>query len=284
MSSTPRASAPSLRPSASRYRDRHHSTSGGARSALVFLRAIVWGLIGLIYAPLFIGTLSLFEHSGAGVWSFVAAAAVTGGAGAVLYGGRETALIGTGVGLAVGALLLFGAGDGVPFAAVPLPAVLTAAAIGLSPLFPASCARHVPGKALAGILAGTFGGGVLAVAEPLHPDPFSIFAVLAFLVSVNGILYVASVRRVVDLTRRLRIQARPCNLIEVLVLSLLAGLAAGSVWVMAAPFLGEPGNLVREVGDAVYAQLPAALLGGIFGGALAGALLQAFRFSWVHDI
>jgi len=118
----------------------------------------------------------------------------------------------------------------------------------------------------------------------LHAYSFPVFAVLAFLVSVNGVLYVASVPRVVRLTRRLCFESRQCNLIESLVVAVLAGLAAGSVWVVAGPFYGDPGSFVRDVGEAIYVQLPAALLGGIFGGVVAGALLQAFGFSWVQDV
>lgn len=279
-----RASAQPFRPSASLDSGHPRSIPRESRRRLVFLRAIVWGLIGLIYAPLFVGLLSLFERLGVGPWGYVPAAAVAGGAGAVLYGARETGLAGTGIGLVVGAVLLVGAADQVPVVLAVLAAAAIAAAIGLSPFFPACCARHVPGKALAGVLAGALGGAVLAIAEPLHPRPFPVFAVLAFLVSVNGVLYVASVRRVVDLTRRLRLEARPCNLIEGLVVSILSGLAAGSVWVMAGPFFGDPGSLVRVVGESVYVHLPIAVLGGVFGGAVAGSLLQTFGFSWVHDV
>jgi hypothetical protein len=71
--------------------------------------------------------------------------------------------------------------------------------------------------------------------------------------------------------------------VEALVGGSLAALAAGSVWMMAGPFLGDQGPLVQSVSDAIYGELPMALLGGIVGGAIAGALLATFRFPWVHD-
>jgi len=279
-----RASAHPFRSSAPLDRNDPRLNPRDSNWRLVLLRAIVWGLVGLIYAPLFIGLLSLFERLGGGPWSFAAAAAVAGGAGAVLYGARETGFVGTGIGLVVGAALLVAAGDRVTFEFAVFVAAAVAALIVLTPAFPARCDRHVLGKALAGATVGAFGGAVLAIAEPLHPHSFPVFAVLAFLVSVNGVLYVASVQRVVSLTRRLCFESRKCNLIEALVVSVLAGIAAGSVWVMAGPFYGDPGSFVRDVGEAIYIQLPAAMLGGIFGGVVAGALLQAFGFSWVQDV
>jgi hypothetical protein len=254
------------------------------RRRFIFLRAIIWGLIGLIYAPLFIGLSALFEHLGAGPASFIAAAALAGGAGAVLYSGREVALLGAGVGVAVGVLSLVAAPQVVSFQHAAFGAAALAALIGLHPAFPARCDRQVPARVLVGVATGAFCGAVLAIAEPLHPRPFSIFAVLAFLVSVNGVLYVASVGHVLAMTRGLRLKFLPCNWVEALVTGSLAALAAGSVWMMAGPFLGDNGALLQVTSEAIYRDLPLALLGGIFGGSLAGALLAVFGFPWVHEV
>lgn len=255
-----------------------------SKPRMVLLRGIVWGLIGLIYAPLFTGLVALLERLGAGVGTYVAAAALAGAAGAALYGAREVALVGSGVGVVLGLLLLIGLGQVLTFEQAVLIAAGVGAAIGLVVVFPGRCIRKVPGKIMAGLSTGAMCGGLLAVAQPLHPAPFSTFALLAFLVSVNGVLYVASVRLWVGWVQRLGIASRPCNAIEALVIAVLAGIAAGSLWMMAAPLVGETSALVREVSDAVYRDLPVALLGGIFGGAVAGSLLEAFGFAWVHDV
>jgi hypothetical protein len=70
------------------------STASSLRhpARLAFLRAIIWGLIGLIYAPLFIGLVAVFGFLGAGPWIYAGAAATAGGAGAALYSGRDVAL------------------------------------------------------------------------------------------------------------------------------------------------------------------------------------------------
>lgn len=254
------------------------------RACNILLRGIVWGLIGLIYAPLFVGLTALFERLGAGVWTYAAAAALAGAAGAALYGAREIALVGSGIGVALGVLMLTTLADTLSFEQAVLVAACVAASIGLVVVFPGRCTRKVPGKVMAGLTTGALCGGALALAQPWHAAPFSTFSVLAFLVSVNGVLYVSCVRWWVGLASRLGIESRPCNAIEALVIAVLAGIAAGSVWMMAAPLLGETSSMVREVSAAVYRDLPVALLGGIFGGAVAGSLLEALGFAWVHDV
>lgn len=255
-----------------------------SRRRVVFLRAIIWGLIGLIYTPLFIGLSALFEQLGAGSATYVAAAALAGGAGAALYSGREVALIGAGVGLGVGMLSLMIATDLSSFQHVVLISAGIAALIGLHPVFLARCDRQLPVRVLVGVATGALCGAIVAVAEPLHPRPFSVFVVLAFLVSVNGVLYVAILGPLLGLVRRLRGGFLPRNWVQAGVTALLAALAAGSVWIMAGPFLADGGDLLQITSDSIYRHLPLALLGGIFGGSVAGALLATFGFPWVHEV
>jgi hypothetical protein len=250
---------------------------------LIFLRAIIWGLVGLLCAPLFIGLSAMFKHLGAGLAAYIAAAALTGGAGAALYTGREVALLGTGVGVGAGVLSLMLGPHLVSFQHAVLIAGVIAALIMFHPVFQARCIPQLPTRVMAGVTTGALCGAALGVAEPLHPAPISTFAVLSFLVSVNGVLYVASLGPLLSVTRRMHLTFLPCNWVEALVAGPLAAIAAGSVWIMAGPFLGEHGQLLQATSDAVYRQLPMALLGGIFGGGLAGGLLGVFGFPWVHE-
>jgi hypothetical protein len=261
------------------------STASSLRhpARLAFLRAIIWGLIGLIYAPLFIGLVAVFGFLGSGPWIYAGAAATAGGAGAALYSGRDVALLGAGAGVGVGVLTLLVVPDLLRFEHIALIAAVIAVVISLQPAFPVRCDRKVPVKMLLGVATGALCGVALGIAEPLHPRPFSTFALLAFLVSVNGILYVASVAWLLPVVRGTRPPVVPCNWVEALVAGSLAALAAGSVWMMAGPFMRHQSPLVQSVSDAIYNQLPMALLGGIVGGAIAGALLATFRFPWVHE-
>jgi hypothetical protein len=272
---------------ASRHPERKSATSAQvpSRARLILLRGIIWALIGLIYAPVFTGISELLHQLGSGPGGYVAAAALAGAIGAALYGSKEVALVGAGVGVLVALGLLLATDAPVALHLVVTSAAAVAALVAMIAQFPAHCARHLPGKVLTGFATGAVCGGVLALVEPLHPRPFEIFPVLAFLVSVNGVLYVASVRTCVAWTRRLRFESRPCHLIETLVIAALAGFTAASVWMLAGSLVGwDAGNLLTEAVDALYQHIPTAMLGGLFGGAVAGVLLEALHFSWVHDV
>lgn len=256
----------------------------GSRLGLIFLRGIIWGLIGLVYAPLFTGTLELLRGAGFDHATYVIAAALAGAVGAVLYGAREVALISTGLGVTVGVCVLIFFPGQVSFLQSVLIAAGLAAGVGITVPFPSRCARNVPGKTLAGLASGVLGGAVLAIAEPWHPATFSLFAVLAFLVSVNGVLYVASVRWWVSLARCTRIESQPCYLVESLIMAILAGVAAGSVWMVSGPLLDLGGGLWHQASLAMQYEIPQAILGAVLGGVTAGMLLETFRFRWVHDL
>jgi hypothetical protein len=253
-----------------------------ARSRLIFLRSLVWSLIGLIYAPLFVGWLIVFQAGGLGPLAFVPAAAVAGAVGAAFYGARQVALAGTVIGL-VAATLIFAIapGDLHPWQ-IMVPAATAGLILGFVVRFPDRCSLNVPAKTLAGLVTGAVCGGLLAAVEPLHPAKFQMMGAVAFLVSVNGVLYVSTVRWWVSLASLSRRQ--PCNLIEALVIALLSTMAAASLWAVSGPFIGVVDARFQGVLDAMHAVLPVALVGGLGGGAVAGALLESFRFKWVHDI
>jgi len=156
------------------------------RPRLIFLRGLIWSLIGLIYAPLFVCLYVVLQGIGLGDAAFLPAAAIAGMVGAVFYGARQVALIGTLIGLLVAALLFAAMTGEVGF----WPLILTAAAVGggLGWLvrFPDRCSLHVPGKAMAGLMTGAVCGGLLAMIEPLHPHTFPMSGAVAFMVSVKA--------------------------------------------------------------------------------------------------
>ncbi|NCA68504.1 MAG: hypothetical protein EOM91_00125 [Sphingobacteriia bacterium] len=238
----------------------------------------------MIYAPLFIGLTELFQALDLGPWSLVLAAALAGAIGAALYGAREISLIASAIGVGVGVLSLMLLAEHAAVLGVVLVAGVVAGGVGLLVRFPARCSRHVPGKTLAGLATGALCGAVLALAEPFHTSPFSSFGLLAFLVSVNGILYVATVRWWLILSYRLHCESRPCFVIEALVMSSLAALAAGSVWLVIGPLLQLQEGLWQVASSGLHEEVVAAALGGMLGGWIGGLLMEFFRFSWVHDL
>jgi len=249
---------------------------------LVFLRALIWGMIGLIYAPLFLALQTGFQGLGLGQGASIPAAALAGAIGAAFYGARQVALAGAVVGLLVASGLFFALPPPIPLWQVVLGAAVVGAALGGVVRFPDRCSHNLPGKALAGLVTGAGCGGLLSLAQGLYPAGFNVAGALAFLVAVNGVLYVASVRWWVGLVGLRRGQA--CNLVEALVISVLAAAAAGSLWVVSGPLIGIVAEPFLDAIEVLLRQIPVALLGGVIGGALAGALLQAFELRWAHDL
>ena len=238
----------------------------------------------MIYAPLFVGLHGLMTEAGAGSYAYVLAAGLAGGAGAVLYGARELALISTAIGAIAGVAILILLPGQATLSSLTVNASGLAALVGLTLSFPRRCSRHVPGKLLAGLVSGALGGAVMAIAESMHATPFSSFAILVFLASVSAVLYVGTVAWWVKLSERLRLESRACHVVESGIMAILAGVAAGSVWMIVVPLLGDNLGATQVVSLAMHHQLQGAILGALIGGGLAGFLLETFRFSWVHDI
>jgi len=261
-----------------------HATQAGPRWRLAFVRAIIWSLIGLIYAPLFIGLEAMLSALGWGALSLPLAATLASAVGAVLYGARELALIATLMGVTIGLALLILLAQALTLLDAALLAALLAALIGFVVPFPRRCSRNVPGKALAGLAAGGGVGALLALVLALGGWTLSPLWLLALLVAAGALIYVLSVRQWIALSRRLCLEARPCYLIEGLAMALLAGVAAGSLWLISAPLAGLEDGLWLQTSEVLHRDLLTAILGAMCGGALAGFLLELLRLDWVHDL
>jgi len=245
------------------------------------LRAVAWALIGVIYAPLFVILHALLApelHGGA----YPAAAAVAGGVGAAFYGARQVALAASLIG-AGSALLMVVLFDG---QAVLWHLALVAGGIGLltglAVDFPSRCVTHVPGKVLAGGLTGGLCGALLMGASTLVGLALSMAAVIAFLVSVNGVIYVASVRHVTRVTAS--IPVRFCGLTEGVIIAVIAIIVAASVWGFAGTLSDRHGDLVAAVMNDSAAQMPVLVAAGLGAGGITGALLELFDFDWIDDL
>ncbi|NBC12386.1 MAG: hypothetical protein GVY09_03395 [Gammaproteobacteria bacterium] len=246
----------------------------------VLIRAAVWSLIGMIYTPLYL-VLSELLAPALGAFAGMAAAAAAGGIGAAFYGARQLALMASliGTGCAVVAMAITGP-DVAPWI-LSLAAVLLSIAVGFLVRFPHRCTADVGVKVLAGLVTGAFAAGLLLAAEHFLGIRLPPPAILAFLVSVTGVLYVS-----VLVARPVRAggRGRFCDVSEGLVIGVIAVVAANGLAAFAGIFaVGDPGALT-EVLLRVTESLPAALLAAMFAGALAGGLLEVFEFDWVDRV
>jgi hypothetical protein len=250
-----------------------------SRTSLVVLRGLVWAIIGLIYAPLFTALFVLFQAMGLGHGSFAPAAAIAGAVGAAFYSAREVALVGTVIGLGMATLLFMVLPGTVALWQVVLVAGLAGGLLGRLLRFPDQCALQAPGKAMAGLVSGLTCGALLGFVESLHTVTFNLTAIVAFLVSVNGTFYAATVGWWLGQARVK--QGAPCKIIERLVIGLVAAVVAASLWVFAGPLIGAVDGSYYALLHSILTLLPGALFGGFVAGAITGALLQAFDFDWL---
>lgn len=248
----------------------------------VLLRSLIWGIVGVIYAPLFIALRDLFQLADLGSWSLVPAAALAGGAGAMLYGARQVAIAASLIGVSTGSIMLLIPGAGSALWPSALLGLVAGIAGGVFVQFPGSCTAHVLAKVVTGMTSGAISGVLLALAAPVIPVVAFDAAVVAFLVSVNGVIYVVTVRSWA--TWLAALDAMAGRFKQALVIGVVAMLTAASVWIVAKSIAGEVSGPIAQTLMGLPGSLPAALMAGAVAGAITGALLEIFRFRWVLDV
>ena len=128
-------------------------------------------------------------------------------------------------------------------------------------------------------MSGLVCGALLGLVEIFHPVNFNVTAIVAFLVSVNGTSYSATVGWWL---RQAKVKGgKPCQVIEAMVIGMVATVAAGSLWVFGGPLIGAVDGGYYALLDSIMTFMPGAMFGDFVAGAVTGALLEAFDFDWV---
>ncbi|MBK5931700.1 hypothetical protein [Halochromatium salexigens] len=247
----------------------------------LLIRALLWALIGAIYAPLFVILEALFAPM-LGVFALAAAAACAGAIGAAYYSARQAALAASLIGVLATLFVLIVFSDHAAFWHAALLCGVLGLSTGLLIDFPSRCTANVPAKALVGAVTGAASGAALSALASFGLGLSSVVAV-AFLVSVNGVIYVASVRWVVSATGGL--PRRWCPFAEGAIIGLVAVIVGGSIWAFASALSGydRPG-LFLQVVESTSSGLPFAVAAGLAAGSVTGILLELFDFAWVDDL
>ncbi len=249
----------------------------------VLLRGLIWSLIGVIYALLFMALRVLMQGLEVLSWAEIPASALAAGASAVLYGAHELALLSTGLGIGVGLGLLILIPQ-ITLGEILVAAMLVASLAGFTFSFPRRCTRHVVGKLLAGLFVGSGAGALLVGVRSLGLQPDLTPLHLMLLIGSSGLLYVMTIRSWIQVTQWLGCESLPSDPVESLVMAILATIAAGSIWVLFVPILGSETNGWSWASLAIYHQIPETLLGGCLGGALTGIVLELLGLPWVNDL
>ena len=234
------------------------------------LRGVIWGLIGGIFAALFVGFLESFRFAGFSAWSLVLAGSLAGAVGAAFYGAMQIAILGTLAGvIASFAYLVIYSG-----AVHPLGVLIVASVAGMS-LGIAFGAMHVflirgaLSKMASGLIGGSGAGLALWAVTLALPQPLPLGVLVGILVPVTGYIYVAVSERLESLCGG-RI---PDPIVGGLVAGSLAGVVGTSVWAVGGSATGSLAPQFAQLIDQTLSQVPVAILGGAIGGVLAGSLL-----------
>lgn len=247
----------------------------------LLMRSVLWALIGAIYTPLFIILEGLMAPY-LGHLALAAAAAGAGVIGAAYYSARQAALVASVVGVVATLFLLVAFYQQATFLHAALLCGAVGMLTGLMFKFPRRCTENVVGKSLVGGLSGLASGGILTAVAMLGVE-LSPLVVVAFLVSVNGVIYVALVRRVVGATGLL--PRRWCPVAEGVVIGAVAIFFGGAIWAFASTLSGyQRPDAFLQVVESTAGIMPLAVAAGVASGIVTGGLLELFGFDWVDDL
>lgn len=245
------------------------------------LRGVIWGLIGGIYAALFVGFLESFQFSGFSGWSLVLAGSLAGGVGAAFYGAMQIAILGTLAGvIATFAYLVINSGGVHPFGVLVVASV---AGMTLGVTFGSMhvfLLRGALSKLLSGLIGGSSAGLALWAVTLVLPEPLPLGVLVGILVPITGYVYVA----VSDRLQSLCAGRIPDPIVGGVVAGSLAAVVGTSVWAVGGSATGNVDPAFKEVIDQAMSQVPVAILGGAIGGILAGFLLGVLGMQPRHGV
>lgn len=233
-------------------------------------RGVIWGLVGGIYALLFVGFFESFRFLGLSNFALVLAGGLAGAVGAAFYGAMQIAILGTLAGVVATFFFL------VLFAELALPQyvfmVAGAAGTVLGTVFGAMHVFLTKG-ALSKMISGLLGGGAAAAIVWLAfwklSGEVNTGIIVGVLVPITGYAYVAVAERL----ERACGGRIPDPLVGALVAGSLAGVVGVSVWAVGGSATDSIDPIFKATIDQGLSQIPAAVTGGILGGILAGSFL-----------
>ncbi len=240
------------------------------RTEEALLRGVIWGLVGGIYALLFVGFLESFRYLGFPELGLVFAGSLAGAVGAAFYGAMQIAILGTLAGVVATFFYL------VLFASQVQPhyVLLVAGAAGmvLGVVFGAMHVFLTHGalsKMISGLIGGAAAAAIVWLAFRLIAGQVNIGIIVGMLVPITGYVYVAVAGRL----ERVCGGRVPDPLVGALVAGSLASVVGASVWAVGGTATESIDPSFKLAIDQGLSLVPSALAGGVIGGILSGSLL-----------
>ncbi len=253
------------------------------KRSLAIIRAIMWGFAGFLYSAVFLVVWRYVDLTGTGWWHVPFAAAVAGAFVSAFYSAKRAAIAGALAGTisSQAMLVYYPAVGGLKYLA--LAALGTGLVFGVLASFVYERRRGSLAVVVSGAVTGCVAGVVIKLVGLLVPGPLQPLVFTFLLVPVTGVLfYLAALQQRVR--RPTLPQFLPHPLSVGLAAAWVAVVVAGSMWFLALSLSYNVEPAMQEAMQAVFGEFPLALLGGILGGALAGAAMELVGVRWVSRI
>lgn len=246
----------------------------------VLLGAIIWGIAGGFFGIVYLAFLKHLQQAGPAVWQIPLAAAVAGAVVSTFYSAMRVALVGALAGATTSLVCLTVA----PSPLTPWQVMALCGLVGLALGMPASAFLERRRGALvvagAGLTTGAMAGICVSILAKLGPYWSGAGWAVFIMVPMTGLLFT-----VLTLALGPRVKAIIPRWFGVcLACAVMASVVGVSLWALAASFRLDVDPQLRIALQAMFAQIPEAVLGGIVGGALGGSLLELLHLPRLYRI
>lgn len=251
---------------------------------LVAVRAIMWGFAGLLFSAVFLGAWRYLGLDGAAWWHLPAAAAAAGAFVAGFYSAKRAAIAGAVAGtISSQVMLIYFPSEEGPLNFI-LATFLAGLVIGVASAGIYERRRGALAVVFSGGVAGTVAGVVLGLPVLLLPPSVRPLVIPLLLVPGTGVLFYLVALRASFRGHPASIHFVPHALSVGLASAWISTVVGASMWFLALSLSYDITAEMKEAIQVVFGQIPLAMLGGVLGGAAAGATLELARVRWIARV
>lgn len=240
----------------------------------------MWGFAGVLYSAVFIGVWRYLGLYGTAWWHLPVATTVAGAFVAAFYSAKRAAIVGAVAGTvsSQAALIYF------PFDEGPGKLILSTVVSGLVLGFIAAFFYERRRGSFAVVLTGGVAGGVVGLAMSglvwlMSGPPWTVVMTFLLVPATGSLFYFSALG-----ARQRPVGFLPHALSVALAATWVSVIVGSSMWFLALSLSYDLDPAAKAAMEAAFDEFPAALLGGVLGGAGAGAAMELLNVRWVTRI
>ncbi|MDZ7751060.1 MAG: hypothetical protein U5S82_05215 [Gammaproteobacteria bacterium] len=238
----------------------------------------MWGFAGVLYSAVFLGVWRYLGLEGGAWWHLPVATAAAGAFVAAFYSAKRAAIVGAVAGTvsSQAALIYFPFEDG-PGKLITAT-VVTGLVFGFVAAFFYERRRGSLAVVVVGGVAGAIAGLALSGLVWFLPEPPWTMVMTFLLVPVTGSMFYLSA---LSAEQNRSVYFLPHALSVALAATWVSLIVGSSMWFLALSLSYDLEPVAKAALEAAFDEFPAALLGGVLGGASAGAAMELLNVRWV---